>query len=223
MITIRQEKPADVAAREALLDLAYGPVRFRKTSERLRAGRQPAGGLSFVAVDDGRIVGTVRLWDGVGRRGPPGAAARPARRPSRPSQPRHRLGADAARAAARPPGAATAPCCWSATPPTTAASASRPSGPAGSGCPGSSSRTACSAASCAPARSTAPAAASGRRSRQPTPLVRGVGPARPLAEAAGGIASGTNIVDAARESARRLFRLSRHGGYDRPVGWSSDP
>lgn len=63
MLTIRQEKPSDAAAREALLDLAYGPVRFEKPSERLRAGRAPAGGMSFVAVDDGRIVGTVRLWD----------------------------------------------------------------------------------------------------------------------------------------------------------------
>jgi predicted N-acetyltransferase YhbS len=62
MFTIRQEKPADVAAREALLDLAYGPARFGKTSEMLRVGRRPAAGLSFVAMDDGRMVGTVRLW-----------------------------------------------------------------------------------------------------------------------------------------------------------------
>jgi predicted N-acetyltransferase YhbS len=62
MFTIRQEKPTDAAAREALLDLAYGLVRFSKTSELLRAGRQPARGLSFVAVEDGRVIGTVRLW-----------------------------------------------------------------------------------------------------------------------------------------------------------------
>ena len=62
MVTIRQERTADVAAREALLDLAYGPDRFRKPSERLRAGRNPADGLSLVAVEDGRVVGTVRLW-----------------------------------------------------------------------------------------------------------------------------------------------------------------
>jgi predicted N-acetyltransferase YhbS len=62
MYTIRHEKPADIAAREALLDLAYGPVRFSKTSELLRAGRAPAAGLSFVAVEDGRVVGTIRLW-----------------------------------------------------------------------------------------------------------------------------------------------------------------
>ena len=63
MLTIRQEKPSDAAAREALLDLAYGPVRFEKPSQRLRAGRVPARSLSFVAVEDGRIVGTLRLWE----------------------------------------------------------------------------------------------------------------------------------------------------------------
>jgi predicted N-acetyltransferase YhbS len=62
MVTIRQERPGDVAAREALLDLAYGPVRFRKPSQRLREGRRPARELSFVAADGRRIVGSVRLW-----------------------------------------------------------------------------------------------------------------------------------------------------------------
>jgi predicted N-acetyltransferase YhbS len=63
MLTIRLEKSSDAAAREALLDLAYGPVRFEKPSERLRAGRAPARGLSFVAVEGGRVIGTVRLWE----------------------------------------------------------------------------------------------------------------------------------------------------------------
>jgi predicted N-acetyltransferase YhbS len=62
MVTIREEACRDVAAREALLDAAYGDSRLTKTSERLREGRLPAGGLSLVAVDHGRIVGTVRLW-----------------------------------------------------------------------------------------------------------------------------------------------------------------
>jgi predicted N-acetyltransferase YhbS len=62
MVTIRQERAGDAGAREALLDLAYGPVRFRKPSERLRASRKPADGLSLVAVENGRVVGTVRLW-----------------------------------------------------------------------------------------------------------------------------------------------------------------
>ncbi|HUI96320.1 MAG TPA: N-acetyltransferase [Xanthobacteraceae bacterium] len=60
MITIRSEHPPDVAAREALLDAAYGPVRLTKPSQCLRAGRDPA--LAFVATERGRVVGTVRLW-----------------------------------------------------------------------------------------------------------------------------------------------------------------
>jgi predicted N-acetyltransferase YhbS len=63
MLTIRQEKTSDAAAREALLDAAYGPVRFEKPSQRLRAGRAPSRGLSFVAIEDGRVIGSVRLWD----------------------------------------------------------------------------------------------------------------------------------------------------------------
>jgi predicted N-acetyltransferase YhbS len=63
MVTIREEKFTDIAAREALLDEAYGAVRFTKTSERLREGRLPADGLSLVAIDHGRLVGTVRLWN----------------------------------------------------------------------------------------------------------------------------------------------------------------
>ena len=62
MVTVREEKIADVVAREALLDAAYGTSRFTKASERLREGRLPADGLALVAVERGRIVGTVRLW-----------------------------------------------------------------------------------------------------------------------------------------------------------------
>jgi predicted N-acetyltransferase YhbS len=62
MITIRRERRTDQAAREQLLDAAYGRVRFSKPSHKLREGRDPADGLSFVAVEDGRVVGTVRLW-----------------------------------------------------------------------------------------------------------------------------------------------------------------
>jgi predicted N-acetyltransferase YhbS len=62
MVTIREEKIADVAAREALLDEAYGACRFTKTSERLREGRRTAEGLALVAVERGRVIGTVRLW-----------------------------------------------------------------------------------------------------------------------------------------------------------------
>src|SRR5258706_103928 len=74
MVAIRHERPADVAAREALLDVAYGPVRFTKTSERLREGRLPE--LAFVATEASRIVGTVRLWSvSVPHPNPPPASA----------------------------------------------------------------------------------------------------------------------------------------------------
>jgi predicted N-acetyltransferase YhbS len=62
--TIVAEQAADALAREALLDRAMGPGRRRKSSEKLRRGRRPSDGLAFVARGaDGRVVGTVRLWD----------------------------------------------------------------------------------------------------------------------------------------------------------------
>jgi predicted N-acetyltransferase YhbS len=68
MITIRNERASDAKAREALLDIAYGPIRFSRPSQRLREDRQPVEGLSLVAIDGepgskGRMVGTLRLWD----------------------------------------------------------------------------------------------------------------------------------------------------------------
>jgi predicted N-acetyltransferase YhbS len=62
MVTIRNETFADIDAREDLLDCVWGPMRLHKTAERLREGRYPADKLSFVADDDGHVVGTVRLW-----------------------------------------------------------------------------------------------------------------------------------------------------------------
>jgi predicted N-acetyltransferase YhbS len=62
MTTLRHERPADIHAREALLDQAFGESRRRKSSQRLREGRLPAEGLSFIAAERGRVVGTARLW-----------------------------------------------------------------------------------------------------------------------------------------------------------------
>ncbi len=61
-LSIRPETPADIAARERLLNAAFGAARFAKTSERLREGRLPAQGLALVAEAEGRLAGTVRLW-----------------------------------------------------------------------------------------------------------------------------------------------------------------
>ena len=62
MIHFDSERPADITAREALLDRVMGRARALKPSERLRRGRLPARGLSLVARDGGTLVGTVRLW-----------------------------------------------------------------------------------------------------------------------------------------------------------------
>jgi predicted N-acetyltransferase YhbS len=62
MLTIRHERQGDIAVREAILDQAFGEERFRKSSERLREGRLPAEGLSFVATEHRRVIGTARMW-----------------------------------------------------------------------------------------------------------------------------------------------------------------
>jgi predicted N-acetyltransferase YhbS len=62
-MTIRHERIADVEAREALLDEAFGEARTRKSSERLREDRLPAEGRSFIATEGKRVVGTARLWN----------------------------------------------------------------------------------------------------------------------------------------------------------------
>lgn len=64
MTEIVLETVEDVAGREGLLDLCFGAARFAKSSERLREGRLPAEGLAFSAHGpDGRMAGTVRLWN----------------------------------------------------------------------------------------------------------------------------------------------------------------
>ncbi|MEX0955095.1 MAG: N-acetyltransferase [Dehalococcoidia bacterium] len=61
---IGNESPADVGARDALLDRAMGPRWRNKSSEKLRRGRLPRAGLALVARGDaGAILGTVRLWE----------------------------------------------------------------------------------------------------------------------------------------------------------------
>ncbi|RWX79138.1 N-acetyltransferase [Neorhizobium lilium] len=62
--TIDAETPADVVARETLLDRAMGPDRRKKSSEKIRRNRLPAEGLALVARDaHGHAIGTVRLWN----------------------------------------------------------------------------------------------------------------------------------------------------------------
>ncbi len=62
--TISAETQRDVSGRDRLLDRAMGPKWRRKSSEKLRRGREPSEGLALVARDgNGAVVGTVRLWD----------------------------------------------------------------------------------------------------------------------------------------------------------------
>jgi predicted N-acetyltransferase YhbS len=65
---IAPETAADREAADALVLAAFGPGRFAKTAERLRESATLTAG--FVARENGRAVGSVRLWsiavDGVG-------------------------------------------------------------------------------------------------------------------------------------------------------------
>jgi len=59
-LRIEIEASADAAAVEGLVLAAFGPGRFAKTAERLRERARIAAG--FVAREDGRVIGSVRLW-----------------------------------------------------------------------------------------------------------------------------------------------------------------
>jgi predicted N-acetyltransferase YhbS len=59
-VRIEAETSADAVAVEALVLAAFGPGRFAKTAERLRERAGVDAG--FVVRDEGRIIGSVRLW-----------------------------------------------------------------------------------------------------------------------------------------------------------------
>lgn len=52
----------DPAAVEALLDRAFGRDRHNRTAYRLRAGVSAIPELSFAAIEDGALVGTIQCW-----------------------------------------------------------------------------------------------------------------------------------------------------------------
>lgn len=62
-VNIRDERMSDVAARERLLEDAFGPARFTKTCQRLRDGAAPPRDLALVATDGRQLVGTLRFWN----------------------------------------------------------------------------------------------------------------------------------------------------------------
>lgn len=59
-VRIDAETPADATSVEALVMAAFGPGRYAKTAERIREHAGIAAG--FVAREDGRVIGAVRLW-----------------------------------------------------------------------------------------------------------------------------------------------------------------
>jgi predicted N-acetyltransferase YhbS len=59
---IRLEAPADAGPVEALNAESFGPGRFAKSAYRLREGVDPVASLSFVAVEQDILRGSVRFW-----------------------------------------------------------------------------------------------------------------------------------------------------------------
>jgi predicted N-acetyltransferase YhbS len=59
-LRVQSERPQDAPAVEALLDHAFGPGRFVKSSERVREIARFRPDLSFCAFEGERLVGTVR-------------------------------------------------------------------------------------------------------------------------------------------------------------------
>jgi predicted N-acetyltransferase YhbS len=59
---LQPEAADDAAAIEALNEAAFGPGRFAKTAYRLREGVAAVPGLSFIAMENGVLRGSVRFW-----------------------------------------------------------------------------------------------------------------------------------------------------------------
>lgn len=59
---IREALVADQPVIEAVLDAAFGTDRHLRTAYRVRVGTAPIASLSFVAEEDGRIVGSLQCW-----------------------------------------------------------------------------------------------------------------------------------------------------------------
>jgi predicted N-acetyltransferase YhbS len=60
--TIRPERAEDAPLVDALNEIAFGPGRFAKSAYRLREGVSQVGELAFVAVEEGKLRGSVRFW-----------------------------------------------------------------------------------------------------------------------------------------------------------------
>ena len=223
MITIRKELHRDVEARETLLDRAFGDARFSKSSERLREDRLPR---RRPLVRRGRATAAWSAPRGCGtsRAGPGAPALLLGPLAVDPDCRSRGIGAALMQrvAGAKPRGSATAPCCWSATRPTTAASASRPRRPAACGCRARYERNRLlGASSSSPARSTARAARSARRPAGAEARAAGrAGPRRRRRQPRHALTPRRNRGRRAR-SARRPVRLPLLTDMTR-TAWSND-
>lgn len=62
MWEIRAERPEDGPLVEALTEQSFGAGRYAKSAYRLREGVNAQTGLSFIAVEEGVLRGSVRFW-----------------------------------------------------------------------------------------------------------------------------------------------------------------
>lgn len=61
-LAVSPETAADSAEVSELVERIFGPGRYAKAAERLREGNRLLADLSFVARQDGVLVGAVRMW-----------------------------------------------------------------------------------------------------------------------------------------------------------------
>lgn len=59
LVPIASVPPSDI---EKLLDLAFGDDRHQRTAYKLREGLEPIPELSFAALDDGVLIGSLQCW-----------------------------------------------------------------------------------------------------------------------------------------------------------------
>lgn len=62
MYQISKALPEDKAAIENLLDICFGPDRFKKTAYRIRENLQPIPELSFVARSEEELLASIQYW-----------------------------------------------------------------------------------------------------------------------------------------------------------------
>ena len=62
MITLVPLDSINPTAVELLLDAAFGPDRFTRTAYTIRGGTKPVAALSFAAIEDGVLVGSIQCW-----------------------------------------------------------------------------------------------------------------------------------------------------------------